>query len=170
MDPVMHRILFPFGVALVLLGALTVAFRKKKLERYFFGLLALICLAVTVYYGMDKKKNDTVQVTAVLVQEETGFYKEPGYRDLHFTVTETGEKISVCTKKDEAELILPGTEYVLTYAKRTGMLLSWYDPQETTEESTTDGNATDLLSTAPSATDESTSALLTTAPYTTNEP
>ena len=160
MDPIMHRIIFPFGIALLLFAALTFRFRKRKLERYFFGFLALICLVVTAFYFKDTT-DTSVQVTGMLIQEEAGFYREPGYRDLHFTVTETGEKISVCVKKKEAELFEPDKEYVLRYAKNTRMLISWYDPNALTEESTTQENPT-----GESTTDENASTMFTFNPTT----
>ena len=160
MDPIMHRVIFPFGIALVLFAALTFRFRKRKLERYFFGFLALICLVITAFYMRDTSEKK-VQVTGVLIQEEEGFYKEPGYRDLHFTVTETGEKISVCVKKKEAELFEPNKEYSLTYAKNTRMLVSWFDPSALTQESATQENTTQ-----ESTTDENASTMFTFNPTT----
>ena len=152
MDPVLHRVIFPFGIILVLFAALLFRFRRRRLERAVLALITAVCLCITVYYGLDLKKNDVVTVTAVLAEDEKPF-REPGYCDVHFTVTDTGERISVCMPKKSVENVLADTVYEIRYALRTGMLIDIREPAAETapeDESTSDEAYTsDVSTTAP---------------------
>ena len=127
MDPVMHRIIFPFGIILLLFAALLFRFRRRRLERIFFAVIAAVCLCITVYYGLDLERDNIVTVSVVLMEDEKPF-KEPGYRDVHFATTDTGEKISVCMPKKTVETILADAVYEIRYAARTGMLIEISEP------------------------------------------
>ena len=152
MDPVLHRIIFPFGIVLVLFALLLFRYRRRRLGRILFAVIAAVCLCITVYYALDLKRDDVVTVTAVMVEDEKPF-KEPGYCDVHFTVTDTGEKISVCMPKKSVEYVLADTVYVVRYAARTGMLIDIRepDPEIPPEDAsgTDEANSSDVLTTAP---------------------
>jgi hypothetical protein len=152
MDPVLHRIIFPFGIVLVLFALLLFRYRRRRLSRIFFAVIAAVCLCVTVYYALDLRRDDVVTVTAVMVEDEKPF-KEPGYCDVHFAVTDTGEKISVCMPKKQMENVLADTVYEIRYAARTGMLIDIREPVTETvpeEESTSDeAYSSDVSTTAP---------------------
>ena len=163
MDPVLHRIIFPFGIILLLFAALLFRFRRRRLGRIFFAVIAAVCLCITVYYGLDLERDHIVTVSGVLVEDEKPF-KEPGYCDVHFTVTDTGEKISVCMPKKVVESILADAVYEIRYAARTGMLIEISEPGKKLPASDESGSGEADASDVTTAGESDTSYALTTAP------